>query len=87
MAEESVPTWEKLGMTKEAFDRLPPSNRLGLERTHNPKPVPSRRPWQTYTPTPEEQQALDEIKAREGRDAHTTRWRQMRDAAQAKAEP
>ena len=78
----TTPLWEELGMSKELFDSLPPSERLTLQRTHNPQPPVVRRPVQGYTPTPEQQAELDTIT---NRDAKVTRYREMAlEAAQPK---
>ena len=75
------PVWEKLGLSREAFDKLPPEDRATLARLHTPKPPVQRRPLQDYKPTPEQQTELDAIT---NRDERVTRFRQMRDeAAQA----
>jgi hypothetical protein len=72
--------WEQLGLDKELFDKLPPAERVRLEREHNPQPpvpVHSRRPAPDYKPSPEQQAELDAIT---NRDARVTRYREMRDA-------
>jgi hypothetical protein len=78
--EAPVPVWEQLGLSQEAFDKLPPSARTHLQRTHCPQPPEQRRPQQGYRPTPEEQTELDAIT---NRDDRVTRYRQLRDQAAA----
>jgi hypothetical protein len=41
---ESQPVWSQLGISQEDFNKLPPSERIALERTHNPQPPVQRRP-------------------------------------------
>jgi hypothetical protein len=57
--------WEKLGLSQEAFEKLPPSTRSALEREHNPQPPEKRRPV-TRDLTAAELATLGEQAAREG---------------------
>ena len=70
----ATPLWEQAGIPKELFDRLPPSDKLTLARTHNPQPPVVRRPVQGYKPSPAQQAELDAIT---NRDAKVARYREM----------
>ena len=70
-----------LGLSREAFDKLPPEDRA-TRAPPCPQAARAARPLQDYKPTPEQQTELDAIT---NRDERVTRFRQMRDeAAQAR---
>jgi hypothetical protein len=45
-----VAVWTQLGLSQEEFYALPPTDRLALQRQHQPPPVAARRPVERVPP-------------------------------------